>query len=86
MNPCLRATHETILTPAVGGCRDELEWGPLVPLWSLGMAAQIQRDRRRYNEEVAREAYLLAERRQFGQGRELEDWLTAESVVVKRGR
>jgi len=33
---------------------------------------------------VAVEAYLLAERRGFAAGRELEDWVAAEAVVDSR--
>jgi hypothetical protein len=33
---------------------------------------------------VAAEAYLLAERRGFTAGRELEDWVAAEMVVDSR--
>ncbi len=33
---------------------------------------------------VAREAYLIAERRGFAAGREVEDWVAAEALVDSR--
>ena len=37
-------------------------------------------------EQIAREAYLLAERRGFSPGAELDDWLAAEAIVAERLR
>lgn len=37
-------------------------------------------------ELIAAEAYLLAERRGFAPGAELDDWLTAEAIVDRRLR
>ncbi len=48
------------------------------------LAANIDPETRR--RLVAAEAYFLAERRGFAQGRELEDWVAAEMAVDSRLR
>ena len=56
------------------------EAGPAV---TPAKAAGALDARERY-ELVAREAYYLAEKRGFAQGRELEDWIAAEQLVAAR--
>ncbi|MGA2187420.1 MAG: DUF2934 domain-containing protein [Steroidobacteraceae bacterium] len=52
------------------------------PVRAAAGATPIDPEVRR--QQVAAEAYLLAERRGFAAGRELEDWVAAEAVVDSR--
>ena len=52
------------------------------PAMDEAAASGIDPDIRR--QLVAREAYLLAERRGFAPGREFEDWVAAEALVDSR--
>lgn len=54
-----------------------------VPLAAANAAARTPQDIRRQIEEAA---YYRAEQRGFAPGFELEDWIAAESEVMKRKR
>jgi hypothetical protein len=69
-------------TAATPGATDGSATAGSDPVQAAAGATPIDPEVRR--QQVAAEAYLLAERRGFAAGRELEDWVAAEAVVDSR--
>jgi hypothetical protein len=74
-------SYECVFTPAIGAPRDAA-----AEAINNAMAEVLQRARHRYDAEVAKQAYFIAEQRHFEPGHELEDWLKAEALVAANSR
>ncbi len=49
---------------------------------AMGLAGEIGRIRRAYDDRVAETAYFLAHHRGFEPGHEVEDWIAAEAQIA----
>lgn len=71
-----RARHATTPNGAVTNAREDADIAQLTAAEAEARAAD-------HEVKVALAAYFIAERRGFGPGHELEDWLAAEAEIAK---
>jgi Protein of unknown function (DUF2934) len=79
------ASYEDIFIPVIGARGGMCRFAS--PVLDPGaLAEHVRRARDTYRAEVERQAYHLAEQRQFAPGHELDDWITAEAMVASKAR